>query len=109
MGLDDWFPGEMQFMSSSWSAGDGNYFIEAVTLNNRGRKLLYKSSAPSAERHQIELECVCFTTRSSQKDPVLQSYMPSATSPFLTLAHPRRMAPWARQTGKPCSVVTATA
>jgi len=33
MGLDDWFPGEMQFMSSSWSAGDGNYFIEAVALN----------------------------------------------------------------------------
>ena len=75
MGLDDWFPGEMQFMSSSWSAGDGNYFIEAVALNNRGRKLLYKSSAPSAERHQIELECVCFTTRSFQKDPVLQSYV----------------------------------
>jgi hypothetical protein len=93
MGLDDWFPGEMQFMSSSWSAGDGNYFIEAVALNNRGRKLLYKSSAPSAERHQIELECVCFTTRSFQKDPVLQSYVltPEGIEPIFNEILSRRI------------------
>jgi hypothetical protein len=40
--------------------------------------------------------------------PLRRSDFPRVTSPFLTITQPRWTVPIARQTGKPCSVATAT-
>ena len=61
------------FMTSSRSAGDGNYFIEAQAVDEEGRRaVLFQSPALSADQHDRELWCVCRAQRALAGDTLLQ-------------------------------------
>jgi hypothetical protein len=42
----------MQFMSSTWSAGDGNFFVEAVAYDALSRTVLYQSPGLAIQPHE---------------------------------------------------------
>jgi hypothetical protein len=50
--------------SSSWSNGDGYFFIEAVVFADSDRQVLYRSSALTSELHEAERDRVCRALRS---------------------------------------------
>ena len=55
------------WLSSSWSAGDDSFFIEAVVFNGSDRKIVYKSPVLTAELHETERDRVCRALRSASQ------------------------------------------
>jgi hypothetical protein len=46
-------------VSSSWSAGNGNFYVEAVVITEAGKSTVYRSPALTAEQHETERCRVC--------------------------------------------------